>query len=334
MGRYFGTDGFRGEANVDLTADHALCRWAVFWAGTTVRPSAAAATPRPVRVVIGKDTRRSSYMFEYALASGTGGLRRGCLSAACDHHALRVLCGADGRVRLRHHDLRQPQPLLRQRHQAHQRQRREDGRGHHRPGRGLSGRQAGGVRPALAAASPAPPAGPHRPHGGLCGRAATATWATSSPWAVSPSRASASAWTAPTAAPGPSPKSVFEALGAKTYVMGDRARRASTSTTAWAPPTSRPCSRFVLDNELDVGFAYDGDADRCLCRGRAGRRHRPATMILYIYGRYMKAAVASCPTTRWSPPSCPTSACTSAFDRERASPTPRPPWAISTSTST
>ena len=69
MGRYFGTDGFRGEANVTLTADHAyqVGRFLGWYCGETKR---RAGDESPVRVVIGKDTRRSSYMFEYALASG------------------------------------------------------------------------------------------------------------------------------------------------------------------------------------------------------------------------------------------------------------------------
>ena len=63
MGRYFGTDGFRGEANVDLTADHAyqVGRFLGWYYGETKRRSG---DTTPVRVVIGKDTRRSSYMFE------------------------------------------------------------------------------------------------------------------------------------------------------------------------------------------------------------------------------------------------------------------------------
>ena len=97
------------------------------------------------------------------------GLRRGRLPAPRDHHTLRVLCGADGGLRLRHHDLRQPQPLLRQRHQAHRPLRREDGRGHHLPHRGLSGRPAPCVRHRLAAAAAGAP-GADRPHRGLVGR--------------------------------------------------------------------------------------------------------------------------------------------------------------------
>ena len=62
MGKYFGTDGFRGEANVDLTVEHAykVGRFLGWYYGRDHK----------ARIVIGKDTRRSSYMFEYALVSG------------------------------------------------------------------------------------------------------------------------------------------------------------------------------------------------------------------------------------------------------------------------
>ncbi|NLY87237.1 MAG: phosphoglucosamine mutase, partial [Clostridiales bacterium] len=64
MGKYFGTDGFRGEANVDLTYEHAIKigRFLGWYYGEN--------EGRTSKIVIGKDTRRSSYMFEYALAAG------------------------------------------------------------------------------------------------------------------------------------------------------------------------------------------------------------------------------------------------------------------------
>ena len=69
MGRYFGTDGFRGEANVGLTADHAYTvgRFLGWYYGELKRQKGDTSAPR---VVIGKDTRRSSYMFEYSLVGG------------------------------------------------------------------------------------------------------------------------------------------------------------------------------------------------------------------------------------------------------------------------
>jgi phosphoglucosamine mutase len=67
MGKYFGTDGFRGEANVNLTADHAFKVGRFLgWYYNIKRPAGA----ESARIVIGKDTRRSSYMFEYALVAG------------------------------------------------------------------------------------------------------------------------------------------------------------------------------------------------------------------------------------------------------------------------
>jgi len=64
MGKYFGTDGFRGEANKNLTYEHAvkIGRFLGWYYGKR--------TDKKCKVVIGKDTRRSSYMFEYALVAG------------------------------------------------------------------------------------------------------------------------------------------------------------------------------------------------------------------------------------------------------------------------
>ena len=69
MGKYFGTDGFRGEANKNLTADHAykIGRFLGWYYGELKHQSGDNA---PARIVIGKDTRRSSYMFEYSLVGG------------------------------------------------------------------------------------------------------------------------------------------------------------------------------------------------------------------------------------------------------------------------
>ena len=69
MGKYFGTDGFRGEAGITLTADHAfkIGRFLGWYYGERKRQ---AGDPSPARILIGKDTRRSSYMFEYSLVGG------------------------------------------------------------------------------------------------------------------------------------------------------------------------------------------------------------------------------------------------------------------------
>ena len=71
MGKYFGTDGFRGEANVNLTVEHAykVGRFLGWYYGKQAKKTADNPEGR-CRVAIGKDTRRSSYMFEYSLVAG------------------------------------------------------------------------------------------------------------------------------------------------------------------------------------------------------------------------------------------------------------------------
>ena len=82
MGKYFGTDGFRGEANCNLTADHAFKVGRFLgWYYTQLKRRSGA--DGPARIVIGKDTRRSSYMFEYTLAAGL-------TASGADAHLLHV----------------------------------------------------------------------------------------------------------------------------------------------------------------------------------------------------------------------------------------------------
>ena len=70
MGKYFGTDGFRGEAGIDLTADHAYKVGRFSGLVLQYAPRERNGNNEPARIVIGKDTRRSSYMFEYSLVAG------------------------------------------------------------------------------------------------------------------------------------------------------------------------------------------------------------------------------------------------------------------------
>ena len=84
MGKYFGTDGFRGEANVKLTVNHAfkVGRYVGWYYGRNHK----------AKIVIGKDTRRSSYMFEYALVAGLTAIRCRCISSSCYYHTKCFLC--------------------------------------------------------------------------------------------------------------------------------------------------------------------------------------------------------------------------------------------------
>lgn len=92
MGKYFGTDGFRGEANVDLTVEHAyqVGRFLGWYYGKDKKEKC--------KVVIGKDTRRSSYMFEYSLKSSRFNcFWSRCLSVTCNNNPKCFLCSKNRR---------------------------------------------------------------------------------------------------------------------------------------------------------------------------------------------------------------------------------------------
>ena len=81
-------------------------------------------------------------------------------------------------------------------------------------------------------------------------------------------------------------KSIFEALGAKCYVINAQPNGFNINNDAGSTHIEG-LQKFVVDNGFDVGFAYDGDADRCLCVDELGNVIT-GDHILYIYGRYMK----------------------------------------------
>ena len=107
MGKYFGTDGFRGEAGITLTAYHAykVGRF-LGWYYNALRERNG--NNEPARIVIGKDTRRSSYMFEYSLVAGLTASGADALPAPCHYHPFCGLHRPRGRLRLWHHDFCQP----------------------------------------------------------------------------------------------------------------------------------------------------------------------------------------------------------------------------------
>ena len=132
MGKYFGTDGFRGEAGITLTADHAykVGRF-LGWYYNSLRERNG--DSNPARIVIGKDTRRSSYMFEYSLVAGL-------TASGADAYLLHVTTTPSVAYIARVDDfdyLRQPQPVLRQWYQADRLLRRENAGGDSAAGRGL-----------------------------------------------------------------------------------------------------------------------------------------------------------------------------------------------------
>ena len=104
MRKYFGTDGFRGEANKVLTADHAykIGRYLGWYYNQNHRG----------RIIIGKDTRRSSYMFEYALVAGITASGADAFFATCYHYAKCGICSPYGKFRLWHYGFCQSQSIL------------------------------------------------------------------------------------------------------------------------------------------------------------------------------------------------------------------------------
>jgi phosphoglucosamine mutase len=81
-------------------------------------------------------------------------------------------------------------------------------------------------------------------------------------------------------------KAVFDALGAKTYVINDEPNGLNINTDCGSTHIEH-LQKFVVEKGLDVGFAYDGDADRCLCVDEKGNVVT-GDHIMYIYGLYMK----------------------------------------------
>ena len=271
MGKYFGTDGFRGEANVDLTFDHAvkIGRFLGWYYGARLG--------KKTKILIGKDTRRSSYMFEYALCTGLK-------ASGADAYIMHVTttpsvsyitrtddfdCGImisashnpyyDNGIKLLNHNgekmdeetITEVEKYL-------------DGEISEIPLAKDSeiGRTVDYV------------AGRNRYIGYLIslskysfnGKRVGLDVANGAAWSIA--------------------KGVFDALGAKTYVINNEPDGLNINTDCGSTHIEH-LRKFVLDNHLDVGFAYDGDADRCLCVDEKGNIIT-GDHILYIYGKYMK----------------------------------------------
>ena len=283
MGKYFGTDGFRGEANVELTADHAF-RVGRFLGWYYTEQKRRGGEGENARVVIGKDTRRSSYMFEYALAAGltasgadayilhvtttpsvayvtrVDGFDCGIMISASHKpyydNGIKLLNGngekmEEETIALLETYLDGELEVFGQRWAELPYATREN-----------VGRTVDYV------------AGRNRYIGYLISLGLFSFRGVK----VGLDCANGAAWNIA--------KSVFDALGAKTYVLnaepdGTNINRDAGSTHIGV------LQKFVTDHGLDVGFAYDGDADRCLCVDETGRVIT-GDHILYILGRYMQ----------------------------------------------
>ena len=283
MGKYFGTDGFRGEANVTLTAEHAFKVGRFLgWYYTQLRRRAGNDTP--ARIVIGKDTRRSSYMFEYSLVGGL-------VASGADAYLLHVTttpsvayvtrtdgfdCGImisashnpyyDNGIKLINSSGEKMDASVTNLIEAYldgelvvfDRQWEE---------LPLAKRDQIGCTVDYVS-------GRNRYIGYLIslglysfkGMKVALDCANGSSWNVA--------------------KAVFDALGARTYVINAEPNGFNINTDAGSTHIEN-LQRYVVENGMDVGFAYDGDADRCLCVDEKGNVVT-GDHILYIYGKYMK----------------------------------------------
>ena len=283
MGKYFGTDGFRGEANCNLTADHAfkVGRFLGWYYGQLKRRNGS---DEPARIVIGKDTRRSSYMFEYSLVGGlvasgadayllhvtttpsvayvvrTDGIDCGIMISASHNpyydNGIKLINGSG--EKMDESVIRLIEDYIDGQLVAF------DRRWEELP---LAKRDQIGCTVDYVS-------GRNRYIGYLISLGMYSFKGLK----VGLDCANGSAWNIA--------KSVFDALGAKTYVINADPDGFNINTNAGSTHIE-VLQRFVVEKGLDVGFAYDGDADRCLCVDEKGNVIT-GDHILYICGRYMK----------------------------------------------
>ena len=273
MGKYFGTDGFRGEANVDLTVEHAyqVGRFLGWYYGREHK----------CRVVIGKDTRRSSYMFEYSLVAGL-------TASGADAYLLHVTttpsvsyvvrteefdCGImisashnpfyDNGIKVINGNGEKLEESVIEEIEAYL-----DGKKGELP---LATGENIGRTVDFAA-------GRNRYIGYLISIATRSF--KNKKVGLDCANGSASAIA----------KNVFDALGAETHVINNEPNGTNINTNCGSTHIG-VLQQFVKDNGLDVGFAYDGDADRCIAVDENGEVV-DGDLILYICGKYMKATGA------------------------------------------
>ena len=270
MGKYFGTDGFRGEANVKLTVEHAYkvgryLGW--YYKKEGYRP----------QIVIGKDTRRSSYMFEYSLVAGltASGADVSLLHVTTTPSVSYVVrtegfdCGImisashnpfyDNGIKLINRNGQKMEAVVEEKIEKY-----IDGEIEEIP---FAKREEIGCATDFSA-------GRNRYIGYLISLPTRSF--KNKRVGLDCSNGSASAIA----------KSVFDALGAKTFVIHNQPDGTNINTNCGSTHIES-LQKFVVDNNLDVGFAYDGDADRCLAVDENGNLI-DGDLIMYICGKYMK----------------------------------------------
>ena len=270
MGKYFGTDGFRGEANVKLTVEHAYkvgryLGW--YFKKDGYRP----------QIVIGKDTRRSSYMFEYSLVAGltASGADVSLLHVTTTPSVSYVVrtegfdCGImisashnpfyDNGIKLINRNGQKMEAVIEDKIEKY-----IDGEIEEIP---FAKKEEIGCATDFSV-------GRNRYIGYLISLPTRSF--KNKRVGLDCSNGSASAIA----------KSVFDALGAKTFVIHNEPDGTNINTNCGSTHIES-LQKFVVDNNLDVGFAYDGDADRCLAVDENGNLI-DGDLIMYVCGKYMK----------------------------------------------
>ena len=283
MGKYFGTDGFRGEANVNLTADHAykVGRFLGWYYGEQKRRSGS---EEPAKVVIGKDTRRSSYMFEYTLAAGL-------TASGADAYLLHVTTTPSVAYVTRMDDFDCGVMISASHNPFYDNGiKLLNSQGEKMDEETISCIEAyidGKLELFGETYTEIPFA--HREKIGrtvdyVSGRNRYVGYLISLGMhsfkgiKVGLDCANGASWNIA--------KNVFDALGAKTYVINAEPDGTNINTNAGSTHIE-VLQKYVVENGLDVGFAYDGDADRCLCVDEKGQVIT-GDHILYLLGCYMK----------------------------------------------
>ena len=283
MGKYFGTDGFRGEANENLTADHAykVGRFLGWYYGELKRRNG---DDTPARIIIGKDTRRSSYMFEYTLVGGL-------VASGADAYLLHVTttpsvayvarvdefdCGImisashnpyfDNGIKLINGNGEKMDEETISLVEAYL-----DG---NLEVFGKKWEEIPFAKKEKIGCTVDYVSGRNRYIGYLISLGVYSFRGVK----VALDCANGSSWNIA--------KAVFDALGAKTYVINAQPDGTNINNNAGSTHIGG-LQKYVVENGMDVGFAYDGDADRCLCVDEKGNVIT-GDHILYIYGKYMK----------------------------------------------
>ena len=283
MAKYFGTDGFRGEAGINLTADHAykVGRFLGWYYGELKRQNNDSS---PARIVIGKDTRRSSYMFEYSLVGGL-------VASGADAYLLHVTttpsvayiarmdefdCGI--MISASHNPYYDNGIKLINRHGEKMDEETINLVEDYLDGKlNLFGKLWDELPFASCdhiGCTVDYVSGRNRYVGYLISLGIYSFKGVK----VALDCANGSSWNIA--------KAVFDTLGAKTLVINAEPNGTNINNNAGSTHIGG-LQKFVVENQCDVGFAYDGDADRCLCVDEKGNVIT-GDHILYIYGRYMK----------------------------------------------